>query len=263
MVAFILLLGLIVWGIVAFFRFLIERAEDARDEAESRRIRDNIKREQELKESELIKYGWQPKKEFTQEYGFSVGDSWDIDCEEDDWRWKTFLQNSAMNEKYLKVVVVRDYGQEMYLITNYYRAEWYVEKLWIKPKGRYEDFSDWVCCWESRGSISQKLTSKKKALEAINSKNIWFDNDLTYLEEVKAAAGTGEFLHVKYWGGSRIGKPRYLTVLEVSCFEGGEEEGGDTWYAEVRERGARKDKTYRIDRMQLLPVNPADLIENA
>lgn len=64
-----------------------------------------------------------------------------------------------------------------------------------------------------------------------------------------------------------VGVADYLhcstTVLEVSCFEGGDEEGGDTWYAEVRERGARKDKTYRIDRMQLLPVNPADLIEDA
>lgn len=187
---------------------------------------------------------------------------WEIE-EKDYLFWKPFCENPDINETYLKTVVIRNYGSEVYLVTNYYRAEWYVEKLWIEKKERYESYADWCSCWKSKRSISKKFSSKKKSLEAIDSGEIWFDNDLKYLEQVKAAAGTGELLNVKYWGGSRSGKPRYLTVLEIGCIDCGEEEGGETWYAEVQERGARKVKTYRVDRMQLLPVNPADLIEDA
>lgn len=262
MIAILVFLGLIVWGIFEFIKYLSERIENERWRVEDLEIRRKVKREQELAQINFEKYGWRPKEEmFASRWNQEESVDWEI--EEDTIWWGEFCKSPEISDTYLKMIVIRNFGSEVYLITNYSRAEWYVEKLWIDKKDRYENFEDWSSCWKRKRSISKKFTSKKKSLNAIDSGDIWFENDLTHLEEVKAVAGTGELIHVKYWGGRRSGKPRYLTVLEVNCFDYEDEDNGVAWYAEVRERGARKDKTYRVDRMQLLPVNSADLVEDA
>lgn len=252
MAALVVVLLLAAWAIIGLIRIANERTR----EAEEDRRRD-YQLSKEKKEQE--EYGYQPKKEWTSQL---TGGSLDTELDESWLLFDEFKTLSEMNENYCKTISIRNFGSSVWAIYHYGRAEWYIEKMVLDKKDRYEDFYEWCRCWKSKGNISQKFSSKAKALEAIRTGTVWFDNDLRNLEAVKEAANTGELLHVKYWGGRNAGKPRYITVMEVNQLEPEEEDEQHIWYAEVLERGSQKEKTYRVDRIQLLKVNPKDFIEN-
>ena len=248
MVAALFILILVGWGLVALFR----KSRDLNSEHSRKRKYEASRAKQAEDRASL---GWQVEKAI-----HPLLES--IDSKTQPYWLEAFREAAEVKKLYLDSIEVRRLGKLVYAVYNYGRGEWYIEKLFLESKPKYHNLRHWCSSWKSRGWISQKFTSKKKALDALAAGGVWFDNNLASLEQVKAASGTGELLNVRYWGGSKPGKSRYLSVLDVYEFDYGEEENGITWYAEVQPRGGRKTKTYRVDRMEILPIDHAELIED-
>jgi len=164
------------------------------------------------------------------------------------------------------VVIITKAGANCYRLVNPDRAEWYLE-LMKTPDNfdasalKYEEgVNKWYSEITGTNNYSQKFRSKKNALESLKNGDAWFDGNYCNLDEIKSAAESGEMLKVKYWGGTRSGKIRYLSVLSVAGLEGGETDD-PYWLAEVLERGEEEPKTYRVDRMQLFKLSPLDFAD--
>ena len=61
-------------------------------------------------------------------------------------------------------------------------------------------------------------------------------------------------------GGRRSGKDRYVSITDLNQMPAIEPDDVEIWYAEVKEIDTGDVKTYRVDRMQIVPSNPRELL---
>ena len=178
--------------------------------------------------------------------------------------WDTI--KSTVNLPDYKIILIYQDAKRGLGLINPGRAEWYFEELILPKNFSHEDkdfptgFTEWFSSLKASNKYSQKFRSKNAAIAALTNGETWFDGNYSNLEAIKKASETGEMIKVKYWGGSRVGKDRNLTVIEVIGFE--ESKGEEAyWLAEVLEHGDKETKTYRVDRMQLMQLRPIDLVD--
>lgn len=158
-------------------------------------------------------------------------------------------------------IIVAKGGSNIYMITAASNSEWYVEKfIPPDPEVTYTGIVEWWKSVKRKNMLSQRFRTRKEALAAVKNEEACFDGEYKFLPEVIRALETGEILNVRYWGGRRSGKSRHFTVTNLMDFE--EEDGQVTWLAQVVEHGMTDEKTYRVDRMELLPVRLGEIAEN-
>jgi len=159
-----------------------------------------------------------------------------------------------------RFIFIRNQATRVVVLNCYDKGEWGFDDLWQDPNADIAGVASWCASWQSKRRTSQIFKTRKAALAAWNKGEVWFDFNLESLEQVKAAHDSGEVLNVRYWGGSRSGQDRYVSITELNQLEAFEPGDPELWYAEVKEVDTGAEKTYRVDRMQIVPTNLRDRI---
>lgn len=159
-----------------------------------------------------------------------------------------------------RLIYIIDNASRVVVLNCYDRGQWGFDDLYQQSREYFNDEEDWYSSWYSKDRKSQIFKTKKAALMAWAAKEIWFDFNLESLDAVKASLGNGEILKVRYWGGRRSGKDRYVSITDLNQMTAIEPDEVEIWYAEVKEIDTGDVKTYRVDRMQIVPSNPRELL---
>ena len=166
----------------------------------------------------------------------------------------------AISSYAARFIFIRNQATRVVALNCYGKGDWGFDDLWQDPNADIAGVASWCASWQSKRRTSQTFKTKKAALAAWNKGEVWFDFNLESLEQVKAAYESGEVLNVRYWGGSRSGQDRYVSITELNQLEAFEPGDPELWYAEVKEVDTGAEKTYRVDRMQIVPTNLRDRI---
>lgn len=257
----------IVAGVVAVIVFFVQTLPEAKKaRREIKQIKSNpqaaIDRQEAIremarrdKERELERQRFKPGEVFFQNLVFKIkGGTWVEEFNE-------FASSSpGVSAFSARAIYILEKATRVVVLNCYGKGEWAFDELWQDPKAEYLGFSSWCATWNSKRKTSQVFRTQKAALAAWEGGEVWFDFNLESLEQVKAALESGEVLNVRYWGGSRSGKDRYVSITELNQLEAFEPGDPELWYAEVKEVDTAAEKTYRVDRMQIVPTNLRDRI---
>ena len=188
---------------------------------------------------------WKPSEHFSSEVVYT----------QQDFAWDKLNNPSLRGTRFLKVS-----KNAIKVVRLYQASSWIIEELEYDKTQAYNDPGDWLS--SLRATKRQCLfRTKKSAVDALNTDMYWFDS-LQFLADIQAAQGTGELLKVRYWGGTRQGQARYISVVNVYEVHYPTRDGSRVdhfWKAEVFERDLGEDRTYNVDKMELLEIVPEEL----